>query len=74
MPHVAVPVRPLIAKDAPPFALFVDYKKYQWTLPLYRYDSMEGLIESLTQKVIEPAEAKIVELRKMRLATDDSDN
>ncbi len=74
VPHVHVPVQPLIAEGFSPFAMFPDYRLYPWMLKLYRYASLEELIASMGSNVIEPAEAKVIELRKLRLADDEGDS
>ena len=66
IPHVAVPVKPLIAQDAQPFAMFADYRKYMWALPPYRYASLEDLLAALDDEVIAPAEAKVIEVQTLK--------
>jgi hypothetical protein len=48
--------------------MFQDYWKYHWVLQVYRYDSLAGLIASLGDRVIAPAEAKVQELDETRKA------
>jgi hypothetical protein len=48
--------------------MFQDYWKYHWVLKAHRYESLEGLIASLGDKVIVPAEAKVQELEEARRA------
>jgi len=67
VPTLAVPVQPVLA-GATPYGMFQDYWKYQWVLPVYRYESLEGLIASLGDQVITPAEAKVRELSERRRA------
>jgi uncharacterized protein YjbI with pentapeptide repeats len=74
VPDLEIPVRPLIAKDAQPYATFSDLYKYQWMLPLHHYASRDELIGALKTTVIEPAEAKVIELRKSRRAIDEVDS
>lgn len=71
VPDVMVPVQPLIAADARPFAMFVDHRKYHWMLPIYRYPSLEGLLATLQERVIAPVEAKAREIRKLRQAEEE---
>ena len=40
VPSLAIPVQPLIESSARPFAMFKDYWKYDWVLPVYRYDGL----------------------------------
>jgi hypothetical protein len=49
-----------------PYAMFKDYWKYQWVLPVYRYEGLEPLLAALADKVIAPAEAKMKELAERR--------
>ena len=65
VPDVAVPVQPLLEGDRT-YSMFKDYRKYPWMLKLHRYDGLEGLMASLQEKVIAPAEAKAKELVKMK--------
>jgi Pentapeptide repeats (8 copies) len=66
VPDVAVPVQPLIAQDAKPFAMFIDHLKYHWMLPTYRYGSLEELLATIQEQIIAPAEAKVRELWALR--------
>ena|SRR5664279_6279379 len=61
LPSVAV--QPIILKGQRPFSMFVDLKSYHWVLSPHEYESQEQLIAELVAKVIEPAEAKVSELR-----------
>ena len=46
--------------------MFKDYWKYDWVLKVHRYEGLEGLMSSLEESVIVPAEAKVRELAKRR--------
>lgn len=50
--------------------MFTDYWKYPWVLTVHRYESLEGLLSSLREKVIVPAEAKARELEERRRAME----
>jgi len=68
VPSLAVPVQPLLEGSSRPYAMFKDYWKYEWVLPVYRYEGLEPLLATLAEKVIAPAEAKVnalVERRRM---------
>jgi hypothetical protein len=65
VPHLAVPVQPLLEGDRP-YAMFKDYWKYDWVLPVQRYESVTSLIGTLADKFIEPAESKMDELADKR--------
>jgi uncharacterized protein YjbI with pentapeptide repeats len=57
VPHLAVPVQPLL-EGGRPYAMFTDYWKYDWVLPVHRYDGLDALLRTLADKVIVPAETK----------------
>ena len=65
VPDSAVPVQLLIEGSLSPFSMLRDYKKYSWVLPLYRYEGIDELLTNLVEKVIAPAEAKVLELRAL---------
>jgi hypothetical protein len=46
--------------------MFKDLLKYEWVLPVYRYEGLEPLLETLAEKVIAPAEAKVNALAERR--------
>ena len=58
VPGLAVPVQPLIEGSSQPYAMFKDYWKYDWALPVYRYEGIEPLLATLAEKVIAPAEGR----------------
>jgi hypothetical protein len=66
VPTLAVPVQPVLEGTTRPYSMFQDYWKYHWVLKVYRYESLEGLITSLGDKVIAPAEVKVQELEETR--------
>ena len=68
VPDLAVPVQPLLMDEVGSYSMFKDYWKYDWVLPVARYESTESLIASLDEQVLAPAEAKVAELRARRLA------
>ncbi len=61
LPSVAV--QPLILKDQREYAMFEHWQRYPWVLPIHEYESQNQLIAELADKVIAPAEAKVLELR-----------
>jgi uncharacterized protein YjbI with pentapeptide repeats len=65
VPHLAVPVQPLLEGDRP-YAMFKDYWKYDWVLPVHQYEDLPSLLGALAEKVIEPAESKMNELADKR--------
>ena len=66
VPQLAVPVQPLLAGSSRPYAMFKDYWKYDWVLPVYRYEGLEQLLATLAEKVIAPAEGKVRTLEERR--------
>ncbi len=66
VPHVRVPVRPLIELGYEAWAMFVDFRGYEWVLPVQEYVSQQQLLASIQETIIAPAEAKVEELRSKR--------
>jgi uncharacterized protein YjbI with pentapeptide repeats len=66
VPDLAVPVQPLLEGSSRPYAMFKDYWKYDWVLPVYRYEGLEPLLATLAENVIAPAEAKLNALQERR--------
>jgi len=66
VPSLAVPVQPLLEGASRPYAMFKDYWKYDWVLPVYRYEGLEPLLATLAEKVIAPAEGKVKALEERR--------
>jgi uncharacterized protein YjbI with pentapeptide repeats len=66
VPGLAVPVQPLLEGSSRPYAMFKDHWKYDWVLPVYRYEGLEPLLATLAEKVIAPAEGKVKALQERR--------
>jgi hypothetical protein len=66
VPGLAVPVQPLLEGTSRPYSMFRDYWKYDWMLPVYRYEGLEPLLATLADKVIAPAEGKVKLLEERR--------
>jgi uncharacterized protein YjbI with pentapeptide repeats len=66
VPSLAVPVQPLLEGSSRPYAMFKDYWKYDWVLPIHWYQGLEPLVATLAEKVIAPAEAKVNTLAERR--------
>jgi hypothetical protein len=66
VPDLAVPVQPLLEGSSRSYAMFRDYWKYDWILPIYRYEGIEQLLATLANKVIAPAEGKVKALQERR--------
>lgn len=62
VPNLAIPVQPLLLDGKKDYAMFTDFRRYHWVLPIYCYKDQESLISSLQKSVIEPAESKAKEL------------
>jgi Pentapeptide repeats (8 copies) len=64
VPDAFVPVQPILLAGKSEFAMFADLqRRHHWVLPTHRYDSQEQLIAGLNERVIGPAERKVLELR-----------
>jgi len=65
VPDLAVPVKPILLRGSSgEYGLFQDLRrKYHWVLDTYCYDDVEGLLASLQERVLAPAEAKSNELK-----------
>jgi hypothetical protein len=70
VPGLAVPVQPLLQGARRPYTMFKDYWKYDWVLPVHRYEGLEPLLASMKEKVIGPAEAKVKALQERRRAIE----
>jgi uncharacterized protein YjbI with pentapeptide repeats len=66
VPSLAVPVQPLLEGASRPYAMFKDYWKYDWVLPVYRYEGLERLLAALAENAIAPAEGKVRALEERR--------
>ena len=44
--------------------MFEHFTRYPWVLPIHHYPDLQGLLTSLKEEVIEPAEKKAKELRE----------
>jgi uncharacterized protein YjbI with pentapeptide repeats len=66
VPHLAVPVQPLLEGSSRPYAMFKDYWKYDWVLPVCRYEELEPLLATVSEQIVAPAEAKVKALEERR--------
>ena len=65
VPDAFVPVQSILLAGKSEFAMFADLqRRHHWFLPTHRYDSQEQLIADSNERVIAPAERKVLELRK----------
>ena len=61
LPSVAV--QPLILEPQEEPGMFDFFRRYSWFLQPYRYHSQKHLLANLEKSVVDPAEAKVLELR-----------
>jgi len=65
LPSIAV--QPLLLYGKDEYGTFEHFKRYPWVLPIYSYKRLDDLLETLEEKVIAPAEAKVLEIRKQKV-------
>ena len=65
VPRLAVPLVPLIERDHQPYAMFADYRKYPWVLPISRYVDAADLTRRFKGQVLDPVGGKERELRAL---------
>jgi uncharacterized protein YjbI with pentapeptide repeats len=66
VPHVHIPVQPIIAASNKPYAMFADFQDFPWMLDVYHYTDLNTLLAAIEDKIIAPAEDKVYELRVLR--------
>jgi hypothetical protein len=59
----SVPVQPLLLASKTAYVTFSDLKPYPWVLEPFRYRDLDDAIASMPNMVLDPAEAKLKELR-----------
>ncbi len=64
VPDTFLPVVPIILQEQREYGMFEHFKRYDWVLPIYQYETPEAMLSSILENVIEPAERKVVELRE----------
>jgi hypothetical protein len=62
----SVPIRPIVQSGAREIALLEELKSYPWVIDTYEYQDTPQLLAALADEVINPAEAKVAELRQMQ--------
>jgi len=63
VPHLpSLPIQTLLMSSEYEYGMFRDFFDYPWVLPLFKYDSLAHLLDSLEEKVILPAAAKSKQL------------
>jgi hypothetical protein len=64
-PGTVVPIQAILLAGQKEYAMFPDLKRrYHWVLEPYQYESEQSLMEQLGERVIAPAETKVIELRR----------
>ena len=66
IPTLAIPVQPILRAGDEPYAMFADYWKYDWVLPIQRYRGISDLARHFDAWVIDTAEVKARELTDRR--------
>ncbi len=76
IPEIMAPFRPIIEEGEKPFAMLQDLwiKHREWVFEPIYYASVDKLIASLDEKIIQPAEARFVELLKRKADTMGGDH
>ena len=71
VPEIMVPFRPIIEEGEKPFSMLQDLwiKHREWVFEPIYYSSVDALIASLDEKIIQPAEARFVELVRRKADT-----
>lgn len=59
----SIPVAILIQRSSDEYALFDHIRRYSWVLEPYRYEDQAQLIASIGEKIIAPAEMKVIECK-----------
>lgn len=62
----SLPVQPLLLSSEFEYGMFRDLEDYPWVLNVFRYDTVEDLLDSLEEKIIAPVAAKAKEIEERR--------
>jgi hypothetical protein len=60
---ISLPIQPILLRGQPEFVSMAHLKKFPWLLPSFEYEAEEHLLANLDKRVVDPAEAKVLELR-----------
>lgn len=67
VPHLKIPFVPILEAGRQPYSMFVDLLEYDWVLePIVEFETVDDLVDTLKEKVIDPAEERIA-VRRRRL-------
>ena len=62
----SLPIQPLLEVGYEPWGMYDHIKRYPWVLEIHHYKDLDGLLTSLSEKVITPAEIMLLQFgRKM---------
>jgi hypothetical protein len=59
----SVPMQPLLLEGNSEYGMFEHYTRYPWVLPLHLYKTQNQLVAEIGERLIEPAERKVLGLR-----------
>jgi hypothetical protein len=59
----SVPIQPIIVASQDEPGMFDFYRRFPWFLPVHRYDTPVQLLKDLSDRVIKPSEAKVLDFR-----------
>lgn len=60
----SLPVQPILTHGSKPWDMYDHIKRYPWVLKILKYKNQKDLLPSLWEKVITPAEEKLLEAKK----------
>lgn len=63
----SLPIAAIIAKKFEAYSMYEHFERYPWVLPLYKYKSQKQLLSVIKEKIIDPAERKVEELKPKEL-------
>jgi hypothetical protein len=52
----SVPIVPLLQSSMREYGMYEHFPRYPWVLPLYRYDEVDDVMQSIQENIINPAE------------------
>jgi len=62
----SVPVQPLLQATEKAYSMFEHFRRYPWVLKDYYYTSVDDLLPALKEHILDPAEQKVQELRRLQ--------
>jgi Pentapeptide repeats (8 copies) len=66
IPHTSIPVVPIMrsSRSQHDYAMFADFTRHPWVLPLSSYKDQEDLVSSLDERILGPAEEKLRDISR----------